>query len=67
MDEVMALIVTETSMDLADEFAAIVVDSLLSLVQAERFRDKLGIEVKSSPFIESANIAALEEWLSEYT
>jgi monodictyphenone polyketide synthase len=72
MDAVMALIATETSMDLAElndesEFAAIGVDSLLSLVLAEKFRDKLGIEVKSSLFIECANIAALKEWLCEYS
>jgi acyl carrier protein len=72
MDEVMALIAAETSMDLTElsdetEFAAIGVDSLLSLVLAEKFQDKLGIEVKSSLFIECANIAALKEWLSEYT
>ncbi|KAE8326987.1 hypothetical protein BDV39DRAFT_205400 [Aspergillus sergii] len=70
MDKVMGLIAAETSLDLAEledatEFAAIGVDSLLSLVLAEKFKEKMGIEVRSSIFLDCTTIGALKEWLRE--
>lgn len=70
-DDIFALISAETSMDISElndetEFASIGVDSLLSLVLAEKFRDQLGFNIKSSLFIECANIGALKAWLADY-
>lgn len=69
-DTVLALIAAETSMDIGElndetEFASIGVDSLLSLVLVERFHDQLGIDIKSSLFVESVNIGGLKSWLTE--
>jgi iterative type I PKS product template protein len=70
-DSVLTLIAAETSIDIVElndetEFASIGVDSLLSLVLAEKFRDQLGFDVKSSLFIECVNIGGLKGWLAEY-
>ncbi|KAH6884202.1 beta-ketoacyl synthase domain-containing protein [Thelonectria olida] len=65
------LISRESGLDmssLTDEasFVELGVDSLMSLVLSEKFRSELQLEIRSSLFLECANIAALKEWLTEY-
>ena len=67
----MRLIATETGLEtheLGDEatFVSIGVDSLMSLVLAEKFRAELGLEVKSSLFIECPTIGEMKGWLEQY-
>ncbi|KLU88060.1 hypothetical protein MAPG_07047 [Magnaporthiopsis poae ATCC 64411] len=69
--EALALICKESGLEpdsLRDDalFAELGIDSLMSLVLAEKFRAELGVEVKGSLFLECANIGAVKEWLSEY-
>ncbi|OJJ96972.1 hypothetical protein ASPACDRAFT_33832 [Aspergillus aculeatus ATCC 16872] len=54
--------------DLTDDaaFANLGVDSLMSLVIAEKFREELGIVVAGSLFLEYPTIGALRSWLEEY-
>ncbi|KAM5453561.1 Type I Iterative PKS [Microsporum audouinii] len=54
--------------DLIDDaaFANLGVDSLMSLVLAEKFREELGIVVAGSLFLEYPTIGALRSWLEEY-
>lgn len=54
--------------DLADEasFASLGVDSLMSLVIAEKFREELGITVSGSLFLEYPTVGDLRAWLEEY-
>lgn len=54
--------------DLADDasFAHLGVDSLMSLVIAEKFREQLGVVVSGSLFLEYPNIGDLRAWLEEY-
>jgi monodictyphenone polyketide synthase len=66
-----ALIASQTGMDLADlsddaRFGDIGVDSLMSLVIAEKFRSELDITVNSSLFLEYPTLGALKRWLQEY-
>jgi len=68
--QVISLIATETALDieeLTDDtcFANIGVDSLLSLVLAEKFREEMKMEVQSSLFLECPTIKDLKEWLME--
>lgn len=65
------LIAGETGLDveeLTDEasFVELGVDSLMSLVLAAKFHNELGLEVKSSLFIECASVGKLKAWLKEY-
>jgi asperthecin polyketide synthase len=46
-------------------FVELGVDSLMSLVLSEKFKAELGIEVKSSVFIECPNIGELKAWLDQ--
>ena len=67
----MRLIGSETGLEaheLGEEvtFASIGVDSLMSLVLAEKFRAEVGLEVKSSLFIECPTIGEMKEWLEQY-
>lgn len=67
----MQIIASEAGMpfeDLDDDmyFANIGVDSLMSLVISEKFRQSLGIQVASSLFLEYPSIGALRAWLEEY-
>jgi asperthecin polyketide synthase len=52
---------------LADEaaFADLGIDSLLSLVLAEKFRAEVGIEIKSSLFLECPTIGEMKAWLTQ--
>ena len=54
--------------DLTDDasFANLGIDSLMSLVIAEKFREDLGIAVGGSLFLEYPTIGALRMWLEEY-
>jgi iterative type I PKS product template protein len=54
--------------DLQDEasFASLGVDSLMSLVIAEKFREELGVVVGGGLFLEYPNIGDLRIWLEEY-
>lgn len=66
------LIARETGLEtdeLTDDasFVELGVDSLMSLVLAEKFRSELQLEVKSSLFIECQSIAELKGWLEQYS
>ncbi|KAJ5412593.1 uncharacterized protein N7487_006952 [Penicillium crustosum] len=65
------LIAKEAGLDLSDladdaAFANIGVDSLMSLVIAEKFREELGIVVAGSFFLEYPTVGTLRTWLEEY-
>jgi iterative type I PKS product template protein len=67
----LALIANETALELADlqdeaSFASLGVDSLMSLVIAEKFREELGVTVGGSLFLEYPTIGDLRGWLEEY-
>lgn len=47
-------------------FVQLGVDSLMSLVLSEKFRAELGLEVKSSLFLECPTIGEMTEWLDQY-
>lgn len=66
-----ALIASQTGIDIADltddvVFGNIGVDSLMSLVIAEKFRSDLGIAVNSSLFLEYPTLGEVKRWLGEY-
>jgi iterative type I PKS product template protein len=54
--------------DVHDEatFASLGVDSLMSLVIAEKFREELGVTVGGSLFLEYPTVGDLRSWLQEY-
>jgi len=65
------VIASEAALDLADltddaSFAQLGVDSLMSLVVAEKFREQLGVVVNGSLFLEYPTIGDLRSWLDEY-
>ncbi|KAI1267881.1 putative polyketide synthase [Xylariaceae sp. FL1019] len=65
------LIADEAALDPADltheaRFADLGVDSLMSLVIAEKFRQELGVVVNGSLFLEYPTIGDLRTWLDEY-
>ncbi|KAL4998061.1 hypothetical protein BDV10DRAFT_201469 [Aspergillus recurvatus] len=47
-------------------FVQLGVDSLMSLVLSEKFRAELGLEVKSSLFLECPTVGDMMEWLEQY-
>lgn len=66
----LSLIAKETGLDVSDlsdeaAFADIGVDSLMSLVIAERFREHLGITVGAGLFLEYPTIGTLMAWLED--
>jgi monodictyphenone polyketide synthase len=66
-----ALIAKEAGLELSDlqdeaSFANLGVDSLMSLVIAEKFREELGVTVSGSLFLEYPTIGDLRNWLLEY-
>jgi len=66
-----ALIANEAALELADlqdeaSFASLGVDSLMSLVVAEKFREELGVTVGGSLFLEYPTVGDLRGWLLEY-
>ena len=69
--DVLQLVSQETGLDreeLTDErtFLEIGVDSLMSLVLSEKLRNELGLEVKSSLFIECPTVGEFKGWLEQY-
>lgn len=67
----MALLADESGLDPADltddaNFMHLGVDSLMSLVIAERFREELGVVVNGSLFLEYQTVGDLRSWLVEY-
>lgn len=68
--DALKLIAKETGLDLSDltdeaTFVELGVDSLTSLVLAEKFKQELAIEVRSSLFLECLNVADLKSWLEQ--
>lgn len=66
-----ALVAKEAALeaeDLHDDatFASLGVDSLMSLVIAEKFREELGVTVGGSLFLEYPTVGDLRSWLQEY-
>jgi monodictyphenone polyketide synthase len=66
-----ALVATEAALELEDvhddaTFASLGVDSLMSLVIAEKFREELGVTVSGSLFLEYPTVGDLRSWLLEY-
>ncbi|DAA75798.1 TPA_exp: putative Polyketide synthase [Trichophyton benhamiae CBS 112371] len=47
-------------------FVQLGVDSLMSLVLSEKFRTELGVEIKSSLFLECPTIGEMTAWIEEY-
>ncbi|KAL9040654.1 MAG: hypothetical protein Q9214_004397, partial [Letrouitia sp. 1 TL-2023] len=71
VNDCLRLIARETGLELGElgdniTFVEIGVDSLMSLVLSEKFRNELQLEVKSSLFIECPSIGELKEWLEQY-
>ncbi|GES60202.1 polyketide synthase [Aspergillus terreus] len=69
--QAIALIAAETGIEESEltnetEFASIGVDSLLSLVLAERFVAELKINMRSSMFLDCPTIGDLKEWIVNY-
>lgn len=65
------LIAREAGLDTADfedsaSFAELGIDSLMSLVISEKFREELGVSVSGSLFLEYPTIGDLRSWLLEY-
>lgn len=65
------LIANEAALELSDleddsSFAALGVDSLMSLVISEKFRSELDIKVGGSLFLDYPTIGDLRAWLEEY-
>ncbi|KAK0648453.1 beta-ketoacyl synthase domain-containing protein [Cercophora newfieldiana] len=68
--DALKLIAKETGLELSDltdeaTFVELGVDSLTSLVLAEKFKQELSIEVKGSLFLECLNVADLKGWLEQ--
>jgi monodictyphenone polyketide synthase len=67
----MAMIAKEAALPMSEltddaQFASLGVDSLMSLVIAEKFREELGVTVSGSLFLEYPTIGDLRAWLLEY-
>ncbi|KAL4764786.1 type I polyketide synthase [Aspergillus foveolatus] len=65
------LIATETGQSVNEltpdaTFVQLGVDSLMSLVLSEKFRAELGLEVKSSLFLECPTVGDMMDWLEQY-
>ena len=65
------IVASEAARDLADltdsaSFVELGIDSLMSLVIAEKFREQLGVAVNGSLFLEYPTIGDLRSWLDEY-
>ena len=65
------LIARESALDLADleegaEFCNLGIDSLMSLVLAEKFRLELDVKVNGSLFLDYPTVGDLTKWLDEY-
>nr|QNT61260.1 polyketide synthase [Chrysosporium merdarium] len=70
--DALVLLAAETAVDISEltgetSFASIGVDSLLSLVLAEKFKEELGVQVPSSLFLECPTLNDLQAWLVDYS
>ncbi|ORY60945.1 beta-ketoacyl synthase domain-containing protein [Pseudomassariella vexata] len=68
--DALKLIAKETGLDLSDltdeaPFVELGIDSLTSLVLAEKFKQELSIEVKGSLFLECLNVGDLKGWIEQ--
>jgi iterative type I PKS product template protein len=69
-EKAMALIADEAGLDIGElyddvSFGELGIDSLMSLVVAEKFREQLGVTVNGSLFLEYPTLADLKAWLGE--
>lgn len=67
----MALVALEAGLEVSDlksdeSFGNLGIDSLMSLVIAEKFREQLGVTVNGSLFLEYPTVGDLQAWLVEY-
>lgn len=67
----LALISRETAIEVSElvddaEFADLGIDSLMSLVLAEKFQNELNVKVNGSLFLDYPTIGDLREWLEKY-
>ncbi|KAH8694996.1 beta-ketoacyl synthase domain-containing protein [Talaromyces proteolyticus] len=67
----MNLISRETGLDIKEfvdeaSFAELGIDSLMSLVLSEKLLNELGVEVKSSIFLECPTVIEFTNWLTQY-
>ena len=67
----LALLARESALDPSDlqdtaSLANLGVDSLMSLVLAEKFRDELGVVMTSGLFLEYPTVGDLRRWLVEH-
>ncbi|TQW02705.1 polyketide synthase [Cordyceps javanica] len=70
-DKALALIARETALDITSlvddaDFACLGIDSLMSLVLAEKFRLELDVQVNGSLFLDYPTIGDLRSWLIDY-
>lgn len=70
-DKALSLLARETAIDRSElrdgaDFASLRVDSLISLVLAEKFTSELGIKVNGSLFLDYPTVGDMREWLDEY-
>ena len=70
-DKALMLIAQETALDIsvledAAELTSLGIDSLMSLVLAEKLRAELDVKVNGSLFLDYPTIGDLREWLIEY-
>jgi asperthecin polyketide synthase len=68
---VLNLIARETGLPVKEfvddaSFAELGIDSLMSLVLSEKLLKELGVEVKSSIFLECPTVSEFTEWLTQY-
>ncbi len=69
-DKCLRLIARETGLDVeafSDNatFVELGVDSLMALVLSEKFRNELGLEIKSSLFLECVTVGDMKAWLEQ--
>jgi monodictyphenone polyketide synthase len=65
------LIAKEATLEISDleddaSFSNLGIDSLMSLVIAEKFRTELGVKVGGCLFLDYPTIGDLRKWLEEY-
>ncbi|KAI8934142.1 Non-reducing polyketide synthase PKS8-1 [Plenodomus lindquistii] len=70
-EKALLLIAKETAIDLEDlqddaDFGDLGIDSLMSLVLAEKFQQELNVKVNGSLFLDYPTIGDLREWLDKY-
>ncbi|KAJ0421806.1 hypothetical protein BJY00DRAFT_323073 [Aspergillus carlsbadensis] len=71
LGQCLQLIANETGLGVGEltpeaTFVQLGVDSLMSLVLSEKFRAELGLEIKSSLFLECPTVGEMTGWLEQY-